>query len=289
MNPLLNRLQPYPFQRLRALLSEQTPAGDRPPINLSIGEPKHPTPEVLRQALASSLDGLASYPATLGSPALRQACANWLKRRYNITANPEREILPVNGSREALFSFIQAMIDPGTEQKPVVISPNPFYQIYEGATLLAGAEPWYVNCTAATGFKPDWDQIPAEVWARCQVVFVCSPGNPTGAVMSLDDWQALFAFVRPPWFHHRLGRMLFGNPFWPAAAGRLAGSPGTGTRFQPHCHVHQSVEALQCAGPALRIRGRRRPAAGGLPAVSHLSRQRDESLRPGCEYRRLDG
>jgi len=193
MNPLLTRLQPYPFQLLRALLADITPAADRAAINLSIGEPKHPTPPVLLQALTGALGGLASYPATQGTAALRQACAHWLQRRYGVTADPEREILPVNGSREALFSFVQAMIAPQSGAAPIVISPNPFYQIYEGAALLAGAEPWYVNCTVDNAFQPNWEEVPAEIWARCQVVFVCSPGNPTGAVMTQDDWAELFA------------------------------------------------------------------------------------------------
>jgi len=193
LNPLLKRLQPYPFQRLRALLADVTPASGKSPINLQIGEPKHPTPQVLCDALVGALGGLASYPPTLGAPALRQACAGWLQRRYGVAADPEREILPVNGSREALFAFVQAMIDPSGPQTPVVISPNPFYQIYEGAALLAGAEPWYVNATSDNGFQPDWSTVPEDVWQRAQVVFVCSPGNPTGAVMTLDDWRALFA------------------------------------------------------------------------------------------------
>jgi N-succinyldiaminopimelate aminotransferase len=193
VNPLLNRLQPYPFQRLRQLLADVTPDPTRTPINLSIGEPKHPTPPVVLRALTESLDGLASYPATQGTPALRQACANWLQRRYGITMDPQREILPVNGSREALFAFVQAMIDPNRERPPVVVSPNPFYQIYEGATLLAGAEPCYANSREDNRFLPDWSEIAEETWQRCQIVFVCSPGNPTGTVMSLDDWRTLFA------------------------------------------------------------------------------------------------
>jgi N-succinyldiaminopimelate aminotransferase len=193
VNPLLNRLQPYPFQRLRQLLADVTPDPTRTPINLSIGEPKHPTPPVVLRALTESLDGLASYPATQGTPVLRQACANWLQRRYGIAVDPQREILPVNGSREALFAFVQAMIDPNRERPPVVVSPNPFYQIYEGATLLAGAEPCYANSREDNRFLPDWSEIAEETWQRCQIVFVCSPGNPTGTVMSLDDWRTLFA------------------------------------------------------------------------------------------------
>lgn len=192
MNPHLDLLQPYPFQRLRGLLAGVTPPAELAHINLSIGEPKHPTPDVVKNALIASLDGLAAYPATLGSDALRQACSSWLQRRYGIAVDPAREILPVCGSREALFSFVQAVIDPRGSDKPVLISPNPFYQIYEGAALLAGAEPYYVNCLAANGYQPDWAAVPEAVWQRTQVVVVCSPGNPTGAVMSLDDWNTLF-------------------------------------------------------------------------------------------------
>ncbi|MEQ6292411.1 succinyldiaminopimelate transaminase [Vogesella sp. GCM10023246] len=193
MNPHLELLHPYPFQRLRQLLAGVTPPADKPHINLSIGEPKHPTPEVVKQALIGALDGLAAYPATLGSEALRRSCADWLARRYQVTVDPVREVLPVCGSREALFSFVQAVIDPRGDDKPVLISPNPFYQIYEGAALLAGAVPHYVNCVAANRFQPDWDSVSEDIWRRTQVVIVCSPGNPTGAVMSLDDWRQLFA------------------------------------------------------------------------------------------------
>ena len=192
MNPHLELLQPYPFQRLRALLAGVTPPIDKTHINLSIGEPKHPTPDVVKNALVNALDGLAAYPATLGTEALREACASWMQRRYGIKVDASREVLPVCGSREALFSFVQAVIDPRGEQKPVLISPNPFYQIYEGAALLAGAEPYYVNCLAANLYQPDWAAVPESIWQRTQVVIICSPGNPTGAVMSLADWQTLF-------------------------------------------------------------------------------------------------
>lgn len=192
VNPNLALLQPYPFQRLRSLLAGVTPPAGLPHVNLSIGEPKHPTPDVVKQALVDALDGLASYPATLGSDALRAACAAWAERRYGLTLDPLREVLPVNGSREALFAFVQTVIDASGAQKPVVISPNPFYQIYEGAALLAGAEPYYVNCLAENRFQPDWAAVPEAVWQRTQLVFVCSPGNPTGAVMNLEDWRRLF-------------------------------------------------------------------------------------------------
>ncbi len=194
MSPRLSLLQPYPFAKLRQLTAGVTPNPALKPINLSIGEPKHPTPQLVKDALLANLAGLESYPAALGSDALRGSISEWIARRYGITApDPACEIVPVNGSREALFAFAQAVIDPTTTEKPVVLSPNPFYQIYEGAALLAGAEPYYVNCTAATQFQPDWDSVPDSVWSRTQLVYVCSPGNPTGAVASLDDWKRLFA------------------------------------------------------------------------------------------------
>ncbi|AQR63769.1 succinyldiaminopimelate transaminase [Aquaspirillum sp. LM1] len=192
MNPNLSLLQPYPFQKLRELFREVSPNPALTPVNLSIGEPKHATPALVTDALVANLAGLAQYPATQGSEALRSAAASWLSRRYGLRAlDIQREILPVNGSREALFAFAQAVIDPSAG-KPVVISPNPFYQIYEGAALLAGAEPYYVNCLADQRFQPDWASVPEAIWQRTQLVFVCSPGNPTGSVMSLNDWQDLF-------------------------------------------------------------------------------------------------
>ena len=171
MNPLLNRLSPYPFEKLRAL------TGGKPSeINLSIGEPKHPTPQLVKDALAAALDGLATYPLTVGTPQLRQAISGWLARRYGIPApDPDTAVLPVNGSREALFAFAQTVIDPTRESR--VVCPNPFYQIYEGAALLAGATPIY-------GEPQRWEGV--------QLVYACSPANPTGRVMSLEDWKRLF-------------------------------------------------------------------------------------------------
>lgn len=191
MNPLLSHLQPYPFERLRALFADITPNPAHAPISLGIGEPRHPTPEFIKTALANALGGLANYPATLGDLKLREAFTGWLQRRYRLALNPATQVLPVNGSREALFALAQTVVDP--RHKPIVISPNPFYQIYEGAALLAGAEPYYVPTDAARNFAVDWDSVPAEVWARTQLLFVCSPGNPTGAVMPLTEWQKLFA------------------------------------------------------------------------------------------------
>ena len=174
MNPLLERLQPYPFEKLRALLSGAVPDPALRPINLSIGEPKHPTPQLVKDALIANLDGLAAYPATAGLPDLRQAIAGWLGRRYGIPVpDPETQVLPVNGTREALFAFAQTVLSPGAR----VVCPNPFYQIYEGAALLAGATPVY-------GEPSDWNGV--------QLLYVCSPANPSGKVIGLEDWKRLF-------------------------------------------------------------------------------------------------
>ncbi|HOB66471.1 succinyldiaminopimelate transaminase [Ottowia sp.] len=192
MNPLLARLQPYPFERLRQLFAGVTPDAGHRPLSLGIGEPKHPTPAFIQQALADDLPtGLSGYPPTAGSPELRTACAGWLQRRYGVTVDAATQVLPVLGSREALFALAQVVVDP-TRPQATVVCPNPFYQIYEGAALLAGATPYYVASDPARNFAPRWDQVPADVWARTQLVYVCSPGNPTGAVMPLDEWRMLF-------------------------------------------------------------------------------------------------
>ena len=193
MNPLLTKLQPYPFERLKQLFSSVSPNPDFKPISLGIGEPKHATPEFIKTALSNSLAGLAAYPATAGEPKLREAFAAWLQRRYNLSVDATTQVLPVNGSREALFAFTQVMVDTTKSPfAPIVVCPNPFYQIYEGASLLAGAEPYYVNSDPARNFGVDWDQVPAAIWQRTQMIFVCSPGNPAGAVMPLDEWKKLF-------------------------------------------------------------------------------------------------
>ena len=194
MNPRLQQLQPYPFQRLRALFAGVTANPDFSPINLSIGEPKHATPSIIQDALKEHLDGLASYPTTQGSEALRTAIQQWLVRRYTIPAlNIDQEILPVNGSREALFAFAQAVINQDDTDTPIVISPNPFYQIYEGAALLAGAQPYYLNTTPASDHLMDLDSVPEAIWQRTQLIYVCTPGNPSGKVMPLSQWQQLFS------------------------------------------------------------------------------------------------
>jgi N-succinyldiaminopimelate aminotransferase len=193
MNPNLNALHPYPFQKLRDLFADISPNADYKPINLSIGEPKHTTPDFIKTALMQNLGGLANYPTTLGSTELRTAISDWMARRYGIPAQDiDKAIIPVNGSREALFAFAQAVIDT-TRPNPVVISPNPFYQIYEGAALLAGAEPYYLNTLPENGFRMDFDSVPETVLSRTQLVYVCSPGNPTGKVLGLEDWREIFA------------------------------------------------------------------------------------------------
>ncbi|KAF1027755.1 MAG: LL-diaminopimelate aminotransferase [Burkholderia plantarii] len=197
MNPRLDTLQSYPFEKLRVLFKDVTPPAALPAISFGLGEPKHPTPALIREAVVAALDGLSNYPSTLGSDALRQSIARWLERRYALPGiDAATEVLPVSGSREALFSLAQTVLDtsPRADGKSaIVLCPNPFYQIYEGAALLAGAEPVFVNSDPARNFAPDYSTVSDDVWARTQLVYVCSPGNPTGAVATLDDWRELFA------------------------------------------------------------------------------------------------
>ncbi len=192
MNPLLTSLQPYPFERLKQLFSTVTPNTAYAPISLGIGEPRHATPQLVLDALTQATAQLAAYPATAGLPALREACAAWMQRRYGLKLDAATQVLPVNGSREALFAFAQTVIDP-TRTGATVVCPNPFYQIYEGAALLAGAQTYYAPSAPALNFNVNWDSVPANVWAKTQLLFVCSPGNPTGAVMPMSDWEKLFA------------------------------------------------------------------------------------------------
>ncbi len=191
MNPLLQRLHPYPFERWRELTAGITPNPAYRPISLGIGEPKHATPALIEEALMKALPGLSSYPATAGEPALRQAVAGWVQRRYGVALDAAKQVLPVTGSREALFAFAQTVIDP-TRAGATVVCPNPFYQIYEGAALLAGAQTCFVPCVPSRNFAADWDAVDDATWARTQLLYVCSPGNPTGAVMPLHEWQRLF-------------------------------------------------------------------------------------------------
>jgi len=189
MNPNLSLLKPYPFERLRALLANSVPTAGKNLIALQIGEPRHPAPAFVAKALMDNLHGLGNYPLTAGTPELRQAIASWLTRRFKLPAsaiNADTMVIPVTGTREALFAFVQAVTDTSADRKPGVLMPNPFYQIYEGAALLANAEPVFLNTTAENHFVPDLDSVSADTWNRCQLLFLCSPGNPTGSVMSLD-------------------------------------------------------------------------------------------------------
>lgn len=200
MNDALNQLQPYPFEKLRTLLGSVTPNAEKKAIALSIGEPKHRSPDFVAKALSDNLEQLAVYPTTLGIAALREAIANWASKRFNLPVgalDPARNVLPVNGTREALFAFTQTVVKRAQtgEQPGYVISPNPFYQIYEGAALLAGAEPHYLPCLEQHGFNPDFAAVSDDVWQRCQILFLCSPGNPTGALIPLDTLKQLITLA----------------------------------------------------------------------------------------------
>ncbi len=210
MNPLLGRLLAYPFERLAALKAPLTPPKHLPHIALSIGEPKHAPPPFVIDLLRANLGELGSYPATRGLATTRTACARWLERRFSLPPNAvdaETQVLPVTGTREALFAFVQAVVDR-TRDRPLVLMPNPGYQIYEGAALLAGAEPVYLDTTAATGYLPDLDAVPEETWRRCQLLFLCSPANPVGAVMDLHYLVACAGARREARLRHRGGRVL---------------------------------------------------------------------------------
>lgn len=196
MNPNLSKLQPYPFERLAGLFAGATPPAHLQSISLSIGEPRHPTPGFITEEVITHLHGLSRYPLTRGTAELRTAIADWLQLRFRLTANSldaDTQVLPVNGTREALFAFAQCVIDPAN--RPVVLMPNPFYQIYEGAALLAGAEPWFMNTTRENGYRPDFNAVPESVWQRCQLVYICTPGNPTGAVMPARELQQLIGLA----------------------------------------------------------------------------------------------
>jgi N-succinyldiaminopimelate aminotransferase len=196
MNPYLKQLHPYPFEKLATLKQGIAAPLDKSHIALSIGEPKHATPDFIQQALINRLSGLGNYPTTKGLPELRTAISCWLEKRFHFpldTVNPETQVLPVSGTREALFSFAQAVVNP--TEKPLVVMPNPFYQIYEGAALLAGAEPYYLNTTEENGYLPDFDSVSDEVWQRCALLFICSPGNPTGTLLSKVQHEKLIALA----------------------------------------------------------------------------------------------
>ena len=193
MNARLAGLHAYPFQKLARLTQDITPAA-RAPIVLSVGEPKHAAPPLVLDALRANIANVSSYPSTRGLPALRAAMADWCNRRFQLSRlriDPERHVLPACGTREALFGLAQVVVDAGVSERPVVIMPNPFYQIYEGAALLAGAEPYYVNTVADDGYRMDLSRVPESVLQRTRLVYVCSPGNPTGAVLTRDDYAQL--------------------------------------------------------------------------------------------------
>ena len=191
MNPDLSKLQPYPFEKLAQLKAAVTPPAGLPHIALSIGEPQHPSPAFVQQAMIDNISRLENYPTTKGLPELSSTIANWLQRRFNLQAiDPVTQVIPVNGTREAIFAFTQAAVDR-SQPDALVVSPNPFYQIYEGAAYLAGATPYFLPCLAANNFHPDYKAVPADVWERCQLLFLCSPGNPTGAVLSFEQFAEL--------------------------------------------------------------------------------------------------
>ena len=283
MNPLLAKLQPYPFERLRQLFAGVTPNPAFTPISLGIGEPKHPTPTFIKDALSAGLGALAAYPATAGELRLREAFTGWLQTRYGLVLDAATQVLPVNGSREALFALAQTVVDPTRDA--VVLSPNPFYQIYEGAALLAGADVHYVPSVAERNFAVDWGSVPDEVWARTQLVFVCSPGNPTGAVMPIDEWRKLFALSDQHGFviasdecysEIYFPRRATGSALWIAGGAIQAGRKRL---REPHLASRQPVQAQQRARAAQRLRGRQCRADQGLFAVPHLPWQRHEPHR----------
>ncbi len=191
MNPDLSKLQPYPFEKLAKLKAAVTPPAGLPHIALSIGEPQHPSPAFVQQAMIDNISRLENYPTTKGLPELSSTIANWLQRRFKLeTIDPVTQVIPVNGTREAIFAFTQAAVDR-SQPDALVVSPNPFYQIYEGAAYLAGATPYFLPCLAGNDFHPDYKAVPAEVWEKCQLLFICSPGNPTGAVLNFEQYAEL--------------------------------------------------------------------------------------------------
>jgi N-succinyldiaminopimelate aminotransferase len=246
MNPDLNRLQPYPFQKLAALFREVQPNAAYRAISLSIGEPKHATPQFIRDALAANLAGLANYPTTAGSDGLRSTIAGWLAARYDIPLPDfKTQVLPVNGSREALFAFAQVVVDR-SKIDPVVVCPNPFYQIYEGAAILAGATPCFLNTLPENGYMLNFAQLPVDVWQRTQLIYVCSPGNPNGHVMSLSEWKALFEMSDRYGFvvasDECYSEIYFETPAKADAATAAAAS----SDMNPH-HGHPPLGGLQAA------------------------------------------
>lgn len=254
MNPKLNDLHPYPFQKLAKLFNGLTPPAEKSAIRLSIGEPKHQTPTLIHDAICAHLDGLATYPLTRGIDELRTAIGDWLTTRFNLPAaslDPETQIIPVNGTREALFAFAQSVVDPNAGQK--IVMPNPFYQIYEGAALLAGAEPYYLNCLAENDFNPDFAAVPAQVWDECSLIYLCSPGNPTGAVISETAMQHLIELAE----HHNFiiaSDECYSEIYFDEASppqGLLGAAAKMGNDSYKHCVVFHSLSKRSNA-PGLR-------------------------------------
>jgi len=254
MNPNLTRLRPYPFERMAELFRGVTPPDGLDTIRLSIGEPKHPTPGFITEAVIEHLHGLSSYPATRGTAELRESICDWLTQRFSLPAGSvtaERNVLPVNGTREALFAIAQCLLDPA--QQSLVLMPNPFYQIYEGAALLAGAEPYFLNCTAQSGYLPDFTAVPDAVWARCRLLYICSPGNPTGRVIDQASLQELvrladrhdFTIVSDECYSE-----LYRDESAPPP-GLLQAAAATGNDSYRHCLVFHSLSKRSNA-PGLR-------------------------------------
>ena len=279
MNSRLSQLQSYPFEKLRALLAGLTPSGT--PIRLSIGEPQHATPDLIRDALVRHLDGLSVYPTTAGSDRLRETIAAWFVRRYGLKQlDPATEVLPVNGTREALFAFGQAVLDTVACELRRWCRPNPFYQIYEGAALLAGAEPLFLNQTDGNGFALELDSLTERQWERTQLLYVCSPANPSGRVLTLDEWRALFDRS------DRYGFVIASDECYSeiyderAPLGALEAAQQLGRDGFPNLVVFNSLSKRSNA-PGLRagaVAGDA-TAAQAVPLVSHLSWVRDEPCR----------
>ena len=254
MNPYIDLLHPYPFEKLNQLKQGITPSQNKTHIALSIGEPKHKTPKLISQMLIDHLGGVAKYPTTKGIPELRIAIANWISKRFDIPTtdiNVETQVLPVSGTREALFSFAQAVVD--SSRNPIVIMPNPFYQIYEGAAILAGAEPYYLNTTEDSSYLPDFDLVPDKIWQRCQLIFICSPGNPTGTVISKENHQKLITLAKKYDFiiaSDECYTEIYDDEKNPPQ-GLLQTAYATGNTTYEHCVIFQSLSKRSNA-PGLR-------------------------------------
>ena len=288
MNPDLSKLQPYPFEKLAKLKAAVSPNAALEHISLSIGEPKHPSPAFVQQAMIDNIQALENYPTTKGLPELSEACAHWLKRRFTLNRiDPVAQVIPVNGTREAIFAFAQAAVDR-TQPHPLVLSPNPFYQIYEGAAYLAGAEPYFLPCMEATGFNADYASVPTDVWERCQLLFVCSPGNPTGSTLSIEQYKELIALADQYDFIVASDECY--SELWvdgkEAPVGLLQACAELGRDDYDKCVVFHSLSKRSNL-PGLRYCGRRQTAET-FPAVPHLPRLCPANSDPNGRHRRLE-